>query len=71
MQHGSLLGALEQQCGLRLRLCKADGGIEQRLIWRNPFRLDAAGGSENEFRSGIINPDCQFLRREAAMSRYS
>ena len=63
---GALLGALQDDAGVRLVAGELDGLVEQRLVGDDAARLDAAGGGENEFRFGVLDAGGQFIGGEPA-----
>ncbi len=43
-----------------------DGLVQQRLVFHDPARLNAAGGRQDRLRLGVVDARCQLMRREAA-----
>jgi hypothetical protein len=43
-----------------------DRRVEERLVLHDPRALYATGGGQDDLRLGIVDPDGQFVRGEAA-----
>ena len=65
-QAGDALRPLKHDTGLRFVFGEADREIEQRLVFHDPARLDAAGRGENELRLGVVDAGRQLVGGKAA-----
>ena len=65
-QAGEALRPLKHDTGVRFVFGESDGEIEQRLIFHDPARLDAARRGENELRLGVVDAGRELVGGKAA-----
>ena len=65
-QAGGHLFALVDDAEIRFVAGYLDRLVQQRLVGHDPPRFEAAGGRDDRFRRGVVDPDRQFVGGEPA-----